>query len=201
MFEDIADIAKDYGIGSGKSDFLTFKTGNNKIRIVSKHVIEAVHFHGRGKGSKPTPCTGKKGNCPSCADGLKATVRYVVWCIDRKESPTDPKEETFKIVKLPYSVASAIKELTANPEYAANAEGLLDYDVTIKKTVTGTGEDAQTEYSIIPARSNTPLTAAEIAGVAQLKDIKTIIKPPVADAPAPKSSNDADDIRVEDIPF
>lgn len=181
--DDLNSVASEYKIGGGSSEWLTLETGDNKIRIVSEYEPLAKHFS--GKGQKPVTCIGEKNGCLRCQDMKeweeahkndekkqpnphKPTVKFLFWVIDRRDGK-------FKIAELGWSVIKAIGDLESNTEYAFNKETCLpDYDLTIKKTVKDASPSG-TEYSVIPARSNTPLTPEEVAALAELTPIKKIV--------------------------
>jgi len=158
-FQDYPDSEDKYGISGG--DWMTLEAGDNKIRIVSEFMDYAEHYDNEKKRS--FICLGKE-NCPYCQAGDKPRVRYLGWVIDRKDSK-------IKLLRIGHSIFKQIGVLAKDEEYGF--EDLPEYDMTIKKT--GTGLD--TEYSVVPARNNSPLTETEKTEIEKtIKDPNEIIE-------------------------
>jgi len=155
---------------NNNSGFLTFKEGDNKVRIVSEPEPRMQHWLGK----RPIPCVGK---CKLCADNLKVRTSHMFHVIDRETGE-------FKIMGTGVTVANAMRELKESDDYSFDS--IPDYDITIKRT--GLGLD--TEYTVLAARNNSELTEEEKTKVADLKPMKDIIK----------SLNEADLERAEKEP-
>jgi len=153
-FSEYENVEKQYGIGSG--DWLNLKVGENRIRIISQFEIFGNHYNPTTK--KGMICIGKDKGCIGCKAGVRLNVRALGWVIDRSDGK-------IKLFRMPYSVFKAIGELQKAAEY--EFETVPDYDITIKKQ----GEGLDTEYSVIPARSNTEITGEE------LEEISKVVKP------------------------
>lgn len=196
-FADLDDVAKEHGVGGGNGGFLKLATGNNRVRIVSGFEALAKHW---AAGKLLGICVGKEKGCKSCnapdevgADSKpkdkRPNVKFMMYVIDREAETKlradaevrgdNPDEVPPQVViaELGWSVVNAIKELSQDPEYGFEAGELPPYDVNIKKTVKGDGKKpSDTEYSVIAARSNTPLTDAEKAAIAGLTDITVVVE-------------------------
>jgi len=79
----------------------------------------------------------------------KLKSKYLIHVLDRADGQ-------IKLLDKGKGVFEALKKYAMNPEYG----DLRNYDVTITRTGTGWMD---TEYSVTPARSNTPLTDEEVA--------------------------------------
>lgn len=111
--------------------------GENKCRIVSDFTLEEVTY-------------------PSGDTAMK----YKCLVLDRKDNLV--KEATFGI-----SIVNQLKDLALSSDYAFTDDAVMGlvppYDVTITKT----GENLNTKYTVRAARENTPLTQAELALVVE----------------------------------
>jgi len=144
----------------GQGSFLKLENGENKIRLVSIFEPRGTHFIQGEK--KSYPCIGKE-QCFYCQQGLEPNVKYLVHVIDRKNGK-------FKLAELGYSVISQLKEFRTNSDYAFDE--IPPYDITILKK----GESLKTEYTVIPARTNVLLTAAETEEVSKLKSLEDFVE-------------------------
>ena len=143
-FKDYKNIEKKYNIGGG--DWLKLEDGDNKIRIVSEFFDFAEHFI--KSENKSYTCLGKKGNCKYCESGLKPTVKFLGWVLDREDGAV-------KLLRVGYMIYKQIGALAMSDEYGF--DGVPEYDITIKKS----GKELGTEYQVLPARKNTELTKDE----------------------------------------
>lgn len=83
----------------------------------------------------------------------KPQFSYVCNVIDRSDGK-------IKLLDLRSTIYAQIVDYAVNPDYGNPADDKEGYDVTIKKEKTGPLPQ-NVKYSIIPARSNSPLTEAE----------------------------------------
>jgi len=169
-FDELQQVAETYNIGKGGKDgWLTLETGDNKVRIVSEYEVLAKHWSGK----KAVICVGKEHGCILCktAEGEKPNkpvAKFLLWVIDRKDNK-------LKIAELGWTVVKAIGDLQQDEDYKFSV--LPDYDINIKKTVKGSGtQPSDTEYTVIPARENKPLTPEEIDLIKDLTSIQEVIK-------------------------
>lgn len=98
----------------------------------------------------------------------KASFSYVCNVIDRKDNEV-------KLLDLRSTIYSQIVDYASNPEYGSPADPDSGYDIVIKKEKTGPLPQ-NVKYTVIPARSNTALSAEERA--MELFDLDAIFKRP-----------------------
>lgn len=151
---------------SSSSKYLKVRQGKNKIRIVSEVGVYGTHW----KEGKTTVCIGKDKGCYLCAEKSEVKGRWTCWVIDR----TDGKIKQFD---MGYTIIQQIQKLAQSDDYSF--ETIPSYDMEITKT----GEGLETEYTVIPARQDTPLTDEEkeqiegLASVDELIEKKKIAEP------------------------
>lgn len=75
-----------------------------------------------------------------------------------------------KLAFLPYTIAKAVGEFENKPDYAFT-EVPLPYDISISAKGAGTRD---VEYSVIPARSNTPVPPAALAALEKERAIEDL---------------------------
>lgn len=143
-----------------KNAYFQVQDGENKVRIVSEPAVVRTHW----KDKKPYNCLGEK--CALCGDSdeqvARVNVTFMFHVIDRSTGE-------FAVGEFKPSVAKQVREFQKTGEYAYEGD-IAPYDITIKKS----GKGLDTEYKVIPARSNSELTDAEKEKVATLKNIKEI---------------------------
>ena len=184
-FKNQEEIEKKYNVGGG---WLTLKEGENKIRIVSDCFDYGNHF----LDGKSTICVGKE-NCAFCKKGLKPSVQFLSWAIDR----TDGHLELFRFG---YTIYKQIVAYKNNEEYSF--ESIPDYDFTVNRV--GTGK--QSEYTVVPARKNTKLSEAEKEDIEEnANDINEIIDKMKAKVSKNEIEDDGEtieeDIDPKKVPF
>jgi hypothetical protein len=169
---------------SNSSDFLKFKDGDNRFRIVSEPVERKVHFD---KQNKPHDCEGA--DCDMCRMGVRRKQGWLFNCIDRADGKG-------KLVELGVSVMSALKKLRESEDW--NFEDMPHYDLTVNRKGTG----LETEYMLTPNFPK-PLTPKEEEIVAAMKPIEEAIKGKDADRlpPPPKRTAPTEDIDPESIQY
>lgn len=143
--EDEQTIEKKYDIKSREGNWMKFKEGDNKIRLVSDCVDFGNHFDTQLK--KSFICTGKE-TCKYCQAGDKSRVQFYAWIIDREDGE-------IKLTQFGYSIYKAIEKLAKSEDYAF--EKVPNYDIN----VTRKGKGLDTEYSILADRKDTKLTKEE----------------------------------------
>lgn len=145
-------------IPPSSGSYMKLKQGENKIRIVSEAEVYGKHYINK----KGIVCLGKE-ECPHCMDGDKPKPAWLFWVIDRTDG-------AIKLLEVGYSVVAKIKTLAQSEDY--HFETMPDFDLTITKT----GESLETEYDVIPARKNSPLTDEEKEQIDELKPPASIIE-------------------------
>ena len=172
------------------SGWIKFEKGDTKIRLMTGYEPIGKHFD--QTTSKSNICVGQDNGC-ELNHKERFQVKYLAWAIDRKD-------QELKLVELPYSVVAQIKDLADNEEY--KFELLPEYDLTIKRT----GEKLETEYKVIPARQNTPVTPEEAEMLKDKKDPADIIQAMIEKSQKPqevetKVEYAGEEIDPEKIPF
>ena len=149
--DDIQKEAEQYGVKAGEgSDFFKFQKGVNKLRILNKPTILAMHFF--GKGEKAVVCIGIAENCPHHKeDDPKASVKLVTYVVDRENNKV-------KLAELPLSVGYALNNYMEDEDYAFD-EFPMPYDVKI--THDPDNSDPKSKYVLIPSPNKTELTEEE----------------------------------------
>lgn len=86
--------------------------------------------------------------------------KWLCYVLDRRDSKAKP-------FFMPHKIYKAIEALQINPDYAFE-DVPMPYDVTVTAKKAGTKD---VEYSLIPARKETPITAVEFQALADLKPL------------------------------
>ena len=144
---------------SGRPGYFKPKDGANKIRLVSEIMDYGSHFIKEEK--KSHICLGAE-SCKYCRAGEKPKLRYLCWIIDRADNQ-------IKLYEFGHSILKQLLALAKDGEYGF--EVLPPYDVTITKK----GVDLNTEYTVIAARNNTPITEEEQVQIDDLELIPSLI--------------------------
>jgi hypothetical protein len=90
----------------------------------------------------------------------RSNFKWLCYVLDRLDGKV-------KVHFMPHSVYKQIEALQANPDYFFE-EVPMPYDLTIRAVKAGTKE---VEYSVIPARKETPLSRDEIAALSEQKPL------------------------------
>lgn len=167
MFGNAKEVADKYGMGSG--GWFKPEQGDNRVRVVSEFVDYGNHFDSVAK--KSVICTGSQ-TCPICLEAIKSgtyqdnkpKVQFLGYVIDRKDNK-------IKLYRMSWSVFNALNELSMNADYAF--DGIPPYDITINRKGTTKND---TEYKVIAARQNTPLTEEEMSKITDLKPIQSVLE-------------------------
>lgn len=154
---------------------------------VNDAIKKAQEEYGLGKGEYFKPKEGDNrirvlsGMEPHQSEykGTKS-FKFVAWVIDRKDGVIKP-------YFMPMTIANAIGGFQADPEYAFE-DMPMPYDLNIQAVNAGTKE---VEYTVIPARNNTPLTTAEQIALNEKMPIQEF----VAKLREKEGGNAADQIR------
>ncbi len=151
LHDDIQKDAEQYGAQSSESsDFFKFEKGVNKIRILNKPTILAMHFF--GKGEKAVVCIGIQEGCPHHKeDDQKASIKLVTYVIDRNDGK-------IKLAELPLSIGYTLNNYMEDEDYAFD-EFPAPYDVKI--THDPDNSDPKSKYVLIPSPNKTELTEEE----------------------------------------
>lgn len=95
----------------------------------------------------------------------RPNFKWLCYVLDRRDGKV-------KTHFMPHKIYKAIEALQVNPDYTFE-EVPMPYDVTVHAKGAGTKE---VEYSLIPARKETPLTADEEADLNQQKPLADVQK-------------------------
>lgn len=178
-FDELDKVAKEHGVGGG-SDYLRIKEeGIYPVRIVSEY--EVIQKFGYSGGRRWVMNLGKDsgvyypGVTDEKDDDVRNNTEFIMHVIVRGEGD-DPDE--IKLLFANWTTVSGIRDLAKDPEYAFDEEtGLPPYDIKIKKEINGPATNPSShEYSVLPARENTPLTGDEKEDIAQLTPIKEVVE-------------------------
>lgn len=149
------EVEKEHGVGG---EYFKIKEGDNIVRVLSGYEVIASHFIGTGE-RRPV-CFGKDKGCPFHGEGDEpAGIKCVFWVIDRTDGG-------MKLAEMPYSFASALRDLQEAPQTAFEVVP-MPYDVNLKAKNAGTKE---VEYEVVA------LDEAELADeiYGELSNKKTI---------------------------
>ena len=107
--------------------------------------------------------------------------KWLCYVLDREDGQV-------KVWFMAHTIYKAIEGLQETDDYAFD-EIPMPYDITVNAKGAGTKE---VDYSVVPARKNTPLTAAEITlldSKKPIEEVQTAIRVKAGDqeAPAPQS--------------
>ena len=100
----------------------------------------------------------------------------------------DRKDGRIKPFFMPHTIYKLIEGFQENPEYAFD-EVPMPYDVTIGAKKAGTKE---VEYTVVPARQNTPLTVDELKALEAEKPLREMQKMLNEDSAAEPAAKPAD---------
>lgn len=138
----------DVSVETSTGLFLTFKEGENRIRIVSKPYSYMVHWIEDATGTNRRVNCAMEG-CPACADGNNPRQKYMIRVIDRET-------DEVKVVDAGVQIVGQLKALVDDPEWGK----LSDYDV---KVIRGK-KNTQPLYTVNPCPKKA-LTADEKAKI------------------------------------
>jgi len=144
---------------SGRPGYFKPIDGSNKIRIVSEIMDYGSHFIKEEK--KSHICLGAE-DCKYCKSGEKPKLRYLCWIIDRADNG-------LKLYEFGHSIMKQLLGLAKNEDY--EFETIPPYDITISKK----GSALDTEYTLVAARNNTPITPEEQELIDELDLIPSIV--------------------------
>jgi len=170
-FNDLNDVAKEYGIGGKKGGWYEAQEGENRIRVVSGFEVLAKYWAngkmlGIASSKVPPPMTTDKETGEPVP--MKPSVKFLMYVIDRKDGKV-------KVAEFGWSIVDAMRKLSQNEEYGF--EGLPPYDMILTKTVKNGGKNiSDTSYQVLPARANSTLTDEEMGEIAGLTPIEEVVK-------------------------
>ncbi len=119
-----------------------------------------------------------------------ANFKWLCYILDRRD-------QKLKTYFMPHTIYKQIEALQLDTDYAF-AEVPMPYDLTVNAKGAGTKE---VEYSVIPAKKETPLTADEEAELDQAKPIAEV-KQALRDKQAKEAEQPpAPEITDNDVPF
>lgn len=125
--QQLQDGQREAGISS--NGFFRFKSGENRMRILTEGSVIATHFF--GKGQKATTCYGEQKGCPFHGEGApknkegkeaKPSIKYTCYILTNG---------TIEMADLPYSAMKQIGDFQENIDYKFDSFP-MPYDVTIK---------------------------------------------------------------------
>jgi hypothetical protein len=93
----------------------------------------------------------------------ESNFKWLCYVLDRRDGKV-------KAHFMPHTIYKQLEALQSNPDYAFESVP-MPYDVTVTAKGAGTKE---VEYSLIPARKETPLTVAEYDAIAEQKPLKDL---------------------------
>lgn len=155
-FSDVSKI-------SSSNQYLRLNEGDNRVRIVSEPIMLWKAFNKIEKTATVylTEKTAKM--------NPDAKLRFMMWAINRDTAEIQQLETGISVIR-------QIEELQKNADY--KFDELPPYDITIRKSGTG----LETEYTVLPARVNTEITAAERVQIDALEPLIDILKRDAVDA-------------------
>lgn len=153
--------------GAGKSEYLKWKDGENRIRIVSEPVKVFKSFDRANKEAKVFT---KEENAASFNAQLDkesykergAKPRFLMYVIER---------ETGLIKQAEFGPQLMSEFLDLATSSVSGFESLPPYDMVVTKS----GVGIETEYKLLADRRDTPLTPAEELLVTSLKPISELL--------------------------
>jgi len=178
-FKSPEEINKKYPL---EGDWLNLKEGDNRIRLVSDCKDYGNHYN--PITHKSVICIGKE-HCELCKNGLKPNVQFLTWVIDRVDG-------RIKLFRFGFQVYKQIVAYKQNPDYAFDE--IPEYDLTINRV----GIGKQSEYTVVPARQDSPLTEEEEIKITEkVKNLNEIIdKMKAKVALTPEETEESEDIRL-----
>ena len=150
------------------SQYMKWEEGENQIRIVSEPVICYKRFKDAENENVKVYLTKVE-----AMKDKKAKERSMFWAINRKTGKA-------QLVEAGPQIMEQIKMLATTGD--SKFEDLPPYDIYINKK--GSGID--TEYAVVAARSNVPLTPDEEEAVKGLKSVFDLLCDDALDAEAAK---------------
>jgi hypothetical protein len=123
----------------------------------------------------------------------KPNFKWLCYVLDRRDGQ-------LKTFFMPHKIYKQIEALQVNPDYAFS-DVPMPYDLTISAKNAGKKE---AEYTLIPARKETPLTEGEIDALAEAKpiaDVQKAIKEKQAKQPEAENELPANELDGEPVPF
>jgi len=140
--------------GEGNGTSIPYKGSEDLLEKDNKahmsKVFAEADKRGYKKGSKERTDFLRENGYKKCpwGNGGKVKEKAIIHVIDRADGK-------LKLMDKTKGFFESLRDFALDPEYG----DLRNYDITIKRTGTGWQD---TKYAITPARSNTPLTDAEI---------------------------------------
>ena len=192
-FKDYEKTGKKYNIGSG--GYMKLKEGDNRVRLLT--IFEDYGSHYIRKQNKSYICIGKDNHCWFCEKGLVPRVRYIGYVIDRVDGQ-------IKLLQIGWKIYSQIGKYSKDPEYKFDV--IPEYDININRV----GVDKNTEYTVIPARKNKPLTEKEMELITEkikkspteiVEERKVRMTAKTKGEDSAGSESEEEEVNVDDIPF
>lgn len=207
---------------SGSGDFFKFKKDGDYVFRILTEPVKKVSRYGYGICYEGAPYCQKAqidqdwqalqqkavaaGKNPKDVKRPGVSVKWMSWAILR-EKVNNAVENSYVIFEMPGKIATPIREYMDSEDYGFK-EWPMPYDITIKVKDAG---QTSVEYTVLPARKNTPLTDEEQEAMAKLMSIQSIKERIQAkqkekyesegSATGTKVEYPTDDINPDDIPF
>lgn len=143
----------------GESDFYKMKTGDNKVRILTQFERVDQLFVGEYPNSKPM---GMVSESYVPKEGESVNTQGWAWAVIRETGEV-------KILPVSRGCLKLLAQLRASEGYEFD-DFPMPYDVNIKNTGEGPNR-----YSVVAARSNTPVTKEELETLEKKPEISSII--------------------------
>lgn len=115
----------------------------------------------------------------------RKTFKWLCYVLDRRDGKVKP-------FFMPHTIYKSIEKMQLDPEYTFD-EVPMPYDVTVNATGAGTKE---VDYQTNAARTNTPLSAAELAalqGLPPIREFQKMLREKQAGGPVEKLEDNPDD--------
>ncbi len=139
----------DAGAAGGREPEFKPKEGSNIVRVLDEPAVIVTRFRGN---KFVGVCFEGAPYCADLEEGSRLNKKWQTWVLDRADGQ-------IKMYFMPYTVAKEIRAYMENPDYTFSGFP-MPYDITITVKNAGTFE---AEYSVLPARKETPLTGDETA--------------------------------------
>jgi len=141
------------GINQGSDMFQFSKSGDYRFRILTEPEAIATHFFGKGVAS--SVCYGIEKGCPFHVEHENASLKYIVYLIDRADGKV-------KLGELPYSVISAVSDFEEDEDYKFDSYP-MPYDIKVK--CDKENKDPKQIYKTFAAPNRSELTVEEVEGL------------------------------------
>lgn len=175
--------------GSGQRreiERLTLPIGDTKIRLIGDVMPRYVYWVTTKEGKKiPVECLQFSRETETFDNNAEDPFKEIDEAVFAEKpqfayvcNVVDRSDKSIKLFDLRMTIYGQIVDYATNPDYGSPADDGNGYDLTIKKEKTGPLPQ-NVKYTVIPGRSNSPLTEEEKA--LELYEIDKIHKRPTYD--------------------